>query len=84
MSTTRPIRHPDFGARVRYLRESKDWSIQELADAMEVDRAAASRWDTGETKPRDTDKLFAKLGTTAAKFYALRIPSRYRTGARAA
>lgn len=74
----RAMNHGDFGARVRCLRERKRWTITELAEACGVDRAAASRWDSGETRPRDEDRLFAALGTTAARFYAMRLPSRSR------
>jgi transcriptional regulator with XRE-family HTH domain len=49
----------DFGSRLAELRASRGWSLDELAERMDVSRQAVWYWETGQRMPRA--ELFRKI-----------------------
>lgn len=70
-----------YAERIRTLRAAANLSQGELAEAMNLGRAAISNWETGRTRPdiANIPRLCNVLGITVAAFFSTRRRKRAGT-----
>lgn len=68
---------PDFGTRLSKLRTARGFSLQDLADRLEVSRQAVWYWESGQRLPRAEifQKLAQILGTSEQQLLAPAAPN---------
>jgi transcriptional regulator with XRE-family HTH domain len=75
------MKHPEFAARVFFLRNKKKLSQTELAQKCGVDRTAVVHWEAGRATPRHIKALADALEMTVSAFYGAKVPSKTKAAA---